>query len=237
MEARSTACRKRSGQQQTGDRYPVRLDCPYDPPLFADPGSEDAKPGSRTRGINECLADGHEHPGWRQDLPNRSGSNRAGSVVAGSPSSAAPRTRSWSRTAHSSVMQSFRSTPLKTAQIPLWQERVRLDEGFYQSLIEHPLPLRETAIKQISSRSMAIDLYVWLAYRLHVLTISRDWVASAAEAVRGGLQRAAFLPADVLPSLKLALAVYPEAHLEVDERSGLTLYPSPPPVPARKGVA
>lgn len=54
-------------------------------------------------------------------------------------------------------------------QLPLWQERVRLDQGFYQSLIEHPLPLREAAIRQISNRSMAIDLYVWLAYRLHVL--------------------------------------------------------------------
>jgi len=38
---------------------------------------------------------------------------------------------------------------------------VRLDEGFYQSLIDHPLPLREAAIRQISNRSMAIDLYIW----------------------------------------------------------------------------
>jgi hypothetical protein len=51
------------------------------------------------------------------------------------------------------------------AQLHLWQERVRLDEGFYQSLIDHPLPLREEAVRQISSRSMAIDFYVWLAYR------------------------------------------------------------------------
>ena len=43
-------------------------------------------------------------------------------------------------------------------QMPLWQERVKLDQGFYQSLIDHPLPLREAAIQQISSRSMAIDL-------------------------------------------------------------------------------
>ena len=56
------------------------------------------------------------------------------------------------------------------AQLPLWQERVRLDEGFYQSLIDHPLPLREEAVRQISSRSMAIDFYVWLAYRLHALS-------------------------------------------------------------------
>ena len=31
--------------------------------------------------------------------------------------------------------------PNAPEQLPLWQERVRLDEGFYQSLIEHPLPI------------------------------------------------------------------------------------------------
>ena len=55
-------------------------------------------------------------------------------------------------------------------QSALWQEAVKLDEGFYQSLIEHPLPLREAAIRKISRRSMAIDIYIWLAYRLHKLT-------------------------------------------------------------------
>jgi len=72
--------------------------------------------------------------------------------------------------------------PLDTSspnQIPLWQERVKLDEGFYQSLINHPLPLREAAIREILSRSLAIDVYIWLAYRLHVLSgpIEISWIA------------------------------------------------------------
>jgi hypothetical protein len=127
--------------------------------------------------------------------------------------------------------------PLESAQIPLWQERVRLDEGFYQSLIEHPLPLRETAIKQISSRSMAIDLYVWLAYRLHVLRepVEIGWTALRKQ-FGEGYKELRFFRRDVLPSLKLALAVYPEAHVAVDEKAGLTLYPSPPPVPERKAI-
>ncbi|WP_264820590.1 replication protein RepA, partial [Acetobacter pomorum] len=54
-------------------------------------------------------------------------------------------------------------------QLSFWKEAVRLDEGFYESLIEHPLPLREIAIRQISNKSKAIDIYIWLAYRLHVL--------------------------------------------------------------------
>jgi hypothetical protein len=125
--------------------------------------------------------------------------------------------------------------PNAPEQLPLWQERVRLDEGFYQSLIEHPLPLREAAIRQISNRSMAIDLYVWLAYRLHVLQspVEVGWPALRRQFGEsyGELR---FFRRDVLPSLKLALAVYPEARVIVDERAGLTLHPSPPPVGERK---
>jgi hypothetical protein len=122
-------------------------------------------------------------------------------------------------------------------QLPLWQERVRLDEGFYQSLIEHPLPLREAAIREISSRSMAIDLYVWLAYRLHALSKPVDLGWEALRRQFGeGYNELRFFRRDILPPLRLALAVYPEAKLAVDERAGLTLYPSPPPVAEKRLV-
>ena len=117
-------------------------------------------------------------------------------------------------------------------QLSLWQEKVRLDEGFYQSLIDHPLPLREKAIRAISKRSMAIDLYVWLAYRLHVLErpVEIGW-PTVKEQFGEGYKELRFFRRDVLPSLELALAAYPEARVQIDEKRGLTLYPSPPPVP------
>ena len=120
-------------------------------------------------------------------------------------------------------------------QMPLWHERVRLDEGFYQSLIDHPLPLREKAIRAISDRSMAIDLYVWLAYRLHVLErpLEVGWPALKAQ-FGEGYRELRFFRRDILPSLKLALAAYPEAQVLVDEKRGLTLYPSAPPVPEKR---
>jgi hypothetical protein len=128
--------------------------------------------------------------------------------------------------------------PDSGAQLPLWQERVRLDEGFYQSLIEHPLPVREAAIRQISNRSMAIDLYVWLAYRLHVLTgpVEIGWPAVRRQ-FGEGYKEMRFFRRDVLAPLLLALAVYPEARVTIDEKRGLTLHPSPPPVPERKIAA
>ena len=121
------------------------------------------------------------------------------------------------------------------AQLPLWQERVRLDEGFYQSLIDHPLPLREEAVRQISSRSMAIDFYVWLAYRLHALSepLAVPWAALKGQFGQS-YSAARKFRRDATTNLALALAVYPEARVVIDGKDGLLLYPSPLPVPERK---
>ncbi len=124
--------------------------------------------------------------------------------------------------------------PSKDGQASLWQESVRLDEGFYQSLIDHPLPLREAAIQEISGKSLAIDLYMWLAYRLHVLNkpVTVTWGALRNQ-FGPEYSVVRFFRRDVAPQLQLALAVYPEARLDIDERKGITLHPSPPPVPPR----
>lgn len=123
-------------------------------------------------------------------------------------------------------------------QANLWQERVRLDEGFYQSLIEHPLPLREAAIREISNRSLAIDLYVWLAYRLHVLPgpLEVSWPALKAQFGQE-YKEIRFFRRDFIAPLRLALSVYPESKVELDERLGMTLHPSPPPVPEKRLAA
>ena len=65
-------------------------------------------------------------------------------------------------------------------QPTLWQDRVRLDAGFWRSLRDHPVPVREEAIKAIGTRSLAIDIYIWLAYRLHALPkiTAVSWTAS-----------------------------------------------------------
>ena len=126
--------------------------------------------------------------------------------------------------------------PSKGSQASLWQEFMRLDEGFYQSLIDHPLPLREAAIQEISGKSMAIDLYMWLAYRLHVLSkpVPVTW-GSLRNQFGPEYGVARFFRRDMLPQLNPALAVYPEARIEIDERKGITLHPSAPPVPPRLG--
>ena len=113
----------------------------------------------------------------------------------------------------------------------LWQEKVRLDEGFLRSLREHPVPVREEAIKVIGTRSMAIDIYIWLAYRLHVLQKPTpiSWLSTHAQ-FGGGFKHVRQFKPTFMDSLGMALAVYPEAHVEADA-DGMTLYPSPPAIP------
>src|SRR5689334_22773564 len=70
-------------------------------------------------------------------------------------------------------------TDVLSDQPTFWQEKVLLNEEFYKALVEHPVPLSESGLKAIGPRSMVIDVYIWLAYRLHALkkSVEVGWPA------------------------------------------------------------
>lgn len=113
----------------------------------------------------------------------------------------------------------------------LFEEVVHLSEGFYAALRDHPVPVRDTALKELSSQSMSLDAYVWLAYRLHSLSrpMPITWAALYAQFGAGYGQIKHFKPRFV-DAVKAAMAAYPEARV-TEEAAGLVLHPSPPPVP------
>jgi hypothetical protein len=116
-------------------------------------------------------------------------------------------------------------------QPSFWQDRVRLDPGFWRSLQEHPVPVREEAIRAIGTRSLAIDVYIWLAYRLHALRGRTPVTWAAVHAQFGaGFRLVRQIKPTFLEALSLALAVYPEAKVDTN-REGIVLHPSPPAVP------
>ena len=123
------------------------------------------------------------------------------------------------------------------AQGSLFLETAKLSETFYEQLRKHPVPLEEAAIRAINNNSMALDLYCWLAYRLHVLTGPRQvtWKALMGQFGGGYKEQFHFKPR-FLENLSLAMAVYRDAKVDIDEK-GLTLRPSRPPVPQKQGVA
>ena len=120
--------------------------------------------------------------------------------------------------------------PEASGQGTLWEDRVVLDEVFYKALRDHPVPLLEAAIRQLRDRSMSLDIYVWLAWRLHSLTkpTSISWPGLYAQFGNGFKAMKHFKPA-FLDALAAAVAAYPEARVELDE-AAITVHPARPPI-------
>ena len=112
----------------------------------------------------------------------------------------------------------------------LFIETATLSQMFYDQLNRHPVPIEEAAVRQIANNSLALDVYCWLAYRLHALNAPMpiSWKALHVQFGRS-VARLDHFKTHFRPTLDLALAVYPEAEVEVEAR-GVVLKPSPPPV-------
>jgi hypothetical protein len=78
---------------------------------------------------------------------------------------------------------------------------------------------------------LAIDVYIWLAYRLHSLTKPTpvSWPAIHSQ-FGAGFRLVRQIKPTFSEALTLALAVYPEARVDV-EKDGIVLHPSAPAVP------
>jgi len=113
-------------------------------------------------------------------------------------------------------------------------ERARLSDGFFAQLKKHPVPLKDAAVKALSNNSMGLDVYAWLAYRLHVLERPTPVSWSALKGQFGlGVERMRDFRRLFLSNLQLAMSVYPAALVDATD-VGLVLHPSHPPVAPRK---
>lgn len=59
--------------------------------------------------------------------------------------------------------------PLHPDQHSLWESRIVLSEKFYQLLLSAPVPLDWRILKALKRSPMALDLYMWLSYRVFTL--------------------------------------------------------------------
>jgi hypothetical protein len=75
-----------------------------------------------------------------------------------------------------------------------------------------------------------IDIYIWLAYRLHALQkdVEISWPSLHGQ-FGAEVTRLRFFREYFKPSLAIACAAYPEARIDVTER-GIILRPSRPPI-------
>jgi len=116
----------------------------------------------------------------------------------------------------------------------LWRGEVQLTEAFYTELIEHAVPLSEEALAQISNSPLTIDIYLWLAYRLHALSKPTPIGWNSLMAQFGpDYNRLRDFKKRFNDAFDLAVAVYPDAEAS-RHNDGVTLHPSRPPIAPRK---
>lgn len=125
--------------------------------------------------------------------------------------------------------------PKQPDQRVLWPSTVRLSQEYYQSLGRHAVPLDARAVAALASSSMALDVYVWLAQRLHRVPAGRpqfvDWNSLHGQFGQG-FARIRDFRRQFLQTLHQVGSAYPTARITADDR-GLSLEHSPPPVPPK----
>ncbi|MBP2233104.1 hypothetical protein J2847_006439 [Azospirillum agricola] len=115
-------------------------------------------------------------------------------------------------------------------QARLWDDSVTLDDEFYKHLRLHAVPLLDAAVRALADEPVALDMYVWLAYRLRSLDrpTPMSW-AALKEQFGGGYKTVRQFKYKAGPSLRRALAAYPEAVVTIEDKE-IVLYPSRPPI-------
>lgn len=124
-----------------------------------------------------------------------------------------------------------------TQQKALWPGVMLLSDGYFSELIASGVPLDNRALHALKGSALALDVYAWLAHRLHRIEgrpVILHWKSlreQFAQEYEGKDPDKDFKSA-FLPQLKKALAVYPKAKVK-QVTGGLMLLPSPPPIPVK----
>jgi hypothetical protein len=117
-------------------------------------------------------------------------------------------------------------------QETLWPGSIRLTPKFFESLIEHAVPLESHAIAQLQNSALALDVYSWLAHRLWRVQepkgVMLSWRALKEQFGQEYRELGNF-KVKFHAALVKAVDAYKDARIEA-EREGIRLLPSPPPV-------
>jgi len=117
----------------------------------------------------------------------------------------------------------------------MWPSTVRLSLDYYESLARHAVPLDERAIAALAHSAMALDIYAWLAQRLHRIAATRPqfvpWSALWEQFGQGYAQIRQFR-AFFIRQWREVQTVYPAARFDTGPK-GMNLWFSPPPVAKR----
>ena len=117
----------------------------------------------------------------------------------------------------------------------LWPTQVEFGQEYFESLMTHAVPLNEAAVGRLSHSAMALDIYAWLAQRLHRIDPSKtatvSW-ASLCEQFGPAYAQVREFRRVFKHTLAQVKVVYPDAKFELIA-VGMQLNHSRPPVARR----
>jgi hypothetical protein len=135
-----------------------------------------------------------------------------------------------------SVIEGFELWVTRDArQRTLWPSLVQFSPRYFESLMKHAVPLNETAVARLAHNALALDIYTWLAQRLHRVEEGKSalvpWTALHQQFGQG-YERLRDFRRVFGGTLRQVRVVYPDAKFELDGH-GMTLRHSRPPVRKR----
>ncbi len=121
-------------------------------------------------------------------------------------------------------------------QRSLFQSSVTLGEGFYKEIIDRPIPVNMEALKFLKRSPLALDLYVWLTYRMSYLRkpTTIPWEALNSQ-FGSDYTRIRRFKTKVSGAMGKVVGIYPDAKFEIDS-GGLRLSPSRPHISKKTRV-
>ncbi|ELR0169770.1 replication protein [Salmonella enterica subsp. enterica serovar Poona] len=127
----------------------------------------------------------------------------------------------------------------ETRQRALWPGVMVLSEDYYHSLMDSAVPLDNRALMALKGSALALDVYTWLAHRLHRIEgrgVTLHWKALREQFAQEytGKDADKDFKKKFVPALKKVLTVYPQANVK-PVTGGLLLLGSPPPISPKMG--
>lgn len=122
----------------------------------------------------------------------------------------------------------------KPEEPSLFQSHLSLTDDFFRLVVDKPIPIDLRVLRTLRHSSLAMDIYVWLVYRIYILRnpMTIPWVllknqfGANYNSSRGLLD----FKGEFSRRLKEVLIFYPQARVE-PKQAGLFLEPSPPHIP------
>lgn len=120
-----------------------------------------------------------------------------------------------------------------------WSSELMLTEDYFNSLMNHAIPLDERALAALSNNAMALDIYAWLAQRLHRIDPSKhqfvSWQNLKDQFGRNYDTMKSFKQV-FRRTLQVVRYQYQAAKIDEDLNKGYILKNSPTPIPVKTNL-